>query len=99
MLGYVFLLSGVRDVPRDLARVNLKGDGTKKPEATELTVDATVSQRGDYAHIKGLSMDRSSHMSGGKPIGGNVLFEHDCFCRRDCPHGSFCLTSVQAVLN
>ena len=75
MLGYVFLLSGVRDVPPDLARLNLNGDGVKKPAETGLTVDATVSQGGDYAHIKGLSMDRSSHMSGDKPMGGNILFE------------------------
>ena len=75
VLGYVFLLSGVRDVPPDLARLNLNGDGVKKPAETELTVDATVSQGGDYAHIKGLSMDRSSHMSGDKPMGGNILFE------------------------
>lgn len=75
VLGYVFLLSGVRDVPWDLARLNLKGDGLRKPEQLELTVDATVSQGGDYAHIRGLSVDRSSHMSGENPVGGNILFE------------------------
>jgi type II secretory pathway pseudopilin PulG len=75
VLGYVFLLSGVRDVPHNLARINLKGDGARKPDEMELTVDATASQGGDYAHLRGLSVDRSSHMSGDNPIGGNILFE------------------------
>jgi type II secretory pathway pseudopilin PulG len=75
VLGYVFLLSGVRDVPHNLARLNLKGDGARKPDEMELTVDATGSQGGDYAHVRGLVVDRSSHMSGDRPIGGNILFE------------------------
>jgi type II secretory pathway pseudopilin PulG len=75
VLGYVFLFPGCRDVPPSLARRNLSGDGTRPPEQVELTVDATVSQNWDYTHIKGLSMDRSSHLSGSKPAGGNILFE------------------------
>jgi len=75
VLGYAFLLPGVRDVPPELARVNLKGDGARKPAEVELTVDATVSQGGDYTSIKGFSVDRTSHLSGRKPSGGNILFE------------------------
>jgi hypothetical protein len=41
----------------------------------ELTADATGSQNGDYTRIKGLSMDRTSHLSGQNPAGGNILFE------------------------
>lgn len=75
VLGYVFLLNGVRDVPPELARRKLDGSGSRKPDAVELTVDATVNQNGDYTHIKGLSMDRSNHLSGQTPAGGNILFE------------------------
>jgi hypothetical protein len=75
VLGYVFLLPGVRDVPADMACVKLSGDGPRKPADAELTVDATVSQAGDYTHIKGLFMDRTSHLSGQIPAGGNILFE------------------------
>lgn len=75
VLGYVFLLRGVRDVPAEMARMKLNGDGARGPGEVELTVDATVSQGGDYAHIKGLSMDRTSHLSGQNPSGGNILFE------------------------
>lgn len=75
VLGYVFLLSGVRDVPPDFARLNLNGDGLRKPQDLELAVDATVSQGGDYMHIRGLSVDRTSHVSGEQPTGGNILFE------------------------
>jgi type II secretory pathway pseudopilin PulG len=75
VVGYVFLFSGCRDVPPNLARLKLNGDGGRKPAETELTMDATVNQSGDYTHIKGLSMDRSSHVSGENPAGGNILFE------------------------
>ncbi len=75
VLGYVFLFAGCRDVPPTLARLNLNGDDTRPPGQVELTVDAMVSQGWDYAHVKGLSMDRSSHLSGTTPAGGNILFE------------------------
>ena len=75
VLGYVFLFNGCRDVPPWLARTNLSGDALRKPAEVELTADATVSQGGDYAHIKGFSTDRSSHLSGQNPAGGNILFE------------------------
>ena len=75
VLGYVFLFAGCRDVPREMWRVDLRGDAARKPSVVELAADATVSQNWDYSHIKGFSMDRTSHLSGSKPAGGNVLFE------------------------
>lgn len=75
VLGYVFLLNGVRDVPPELVRLKLDGAGSNKPDAVELTADATVNQGGDYLHIKGLLSDRSNHVSGQKPAGGDILFE------------------------
>lgn len=75
VLGYIFLLKGVRDVPPQLARVKLDGSGTGKPDSLELSADATVNQGGDYVHIKGLWVDRSNHVSGQKPTGGDILFE------------------------
>jgi len=75
VLGYVFLLPGVRDVPADMACMKLSGDGRRKPDQAELTVDATVSQAGDYTHVTGLFTDRTSHLSGQIPAGGTILFE------------------------
>jgi type II secretory pathway pseudopilin PulG len=75
VLGYIFLLPGYRDVPPELARLKLNGAGPRKPDDVELTADATVSQNGDYTHIRGLLTDRTSHLSGQNPAGGNILFE------------------------
>ena len=75
VLGYAFLFPGCRDVPKELWRFNLNGDGTRKPEDVELAADATVSQQWDYTKIKGLWVDRSNHLRRGRPAGGNVLFE------------------------
>jgi hypothetical protein len=75
VLGYAFLFPGCRDVPTELWRFDLNGDGTRKPPEVELAADATVSQQWDYTQIKGIWVDRTSHLKRGRPAGGNVLFE------------------------
>jgi prepilin-type N-terminal cleavage/methylation domain-containing protein len=75
VLGYVFLLNGCDDVPQDMWRRNILGDGNRMPSDTEYVLDAVGSQGGDYRHIEGLWLDRSSHISGSTPTGGNIAFE------------------------
>jgi prepilin-type N-terminal cleavage/methylation domain-containing protein len=75
VLGYVFLLNGCTDVPEDMWRRNILGDGTRSPAETEYVIDAVGSQDGDYRHIEGLWVDRTSHIRGNTPEGGNIAFE------------------------
>jgi type II secretory pathway pseudopilin PulG len=84
VVGYVFLVKGCTQIPPKLWRTSLAGDGTTPPAETELVVDATVSRNGDYAHIQGKWVDRSSHLGkGGRPEGGNILFEDGHAAWRD----------------
>jgi prepilin-type N-terminal cleavage/methylation domain-containing protein len=75
VLGYVFLLNGCTDVPEDMWRRNILGDGTRSAAETEYVIDAVGSQDGDYRHIEGLWVDRTSHIRGDTPEGGNIAFE------------------------
>lgn len=75
VLGYVFLLNGCDDVPENMWRKNILGDSGKSPAATEYVLDAVGSQDGDYRHIQGQWLDRSSHIHGATPDGGNIAFE------------------------
>jgi prepilin-type N-terminal cleavage/methylation domain-containing protein len=75
VLGYLFLLNGCDDVPQEMWRRNILGDGSRKPVDTEYVLDAVGSQDGDYRHIQGLWLDRTSHIRGGTPEGGNIAFE------------------------
>jgi hypothetical protein len=76
VVGYVFLLKGFHQVPPHLWRTTLSGDGKTPPGKTELVLDATVSVNGDYQHIQGKWMDRTSHLEqNGQPAGGNIAFE------------------------
>lgn len=75
VLGYVFLLPGCKDVSPELWRRNLTGDGRRKPEELELAADVTVCQEWNYTKVKGISLDRTSHLRRGFPAGGNILFE------------------------
>ena len=75
VLGYVFLLNGTETVPAELARVNLKGDSAAhSPAASELTADVVASMGGNYSELRGFLKDRSNHMSGSQPRGGNIGF-------------------------
>lgn len=76
VVGYVFLMNGCVQVPPRLWRTDLKGDGARPPAETELVLDATLSRNGDYEHIQGKWVDRTSHLvKGGRPAGGNIAFE------------------------
>ena len=75
MLGYVFLLNGCVQVPEDLWRRNILGDGIRKASETEYIIDAVGSQDGDYRHIQGKWLDRTSHIKGETPQGGNIAYE------------------------
>ena len=75
VVGYVFLMNGCVEVPQSLWRLSLLGDGTNSPSLTELTMDAVGSQNGDYLHLQGAWLDRSSHVTGKLPDGGNIAFE------------------------
>jgi prepilin-type N-terminal cleavage/methylation domain-containing protein len=75
VLGYVFLLNGCGQVPEELWRRNILGDGTRSASATEYIIDAVGSQDDDYRHIQGQWLDRTSHINGGTPQGGNIAYE------------------------
>lgn len=75
IVGYVMLMNGCVEVPENLWRKNILGDGTNSPAETELSVDAIASQNGNYAHVQGTWLERSDHLTKGKPDGGNIAFE------------------------
>lgn len=75
VVGYVFLLNGCIQVPENLWRRNILGDGSKSAAQTELVIDAVGSQQGDFMHIQGVNVDRTSHVVGSRPAGGNIAFE------------------------
>jgi hypothetical protein len=75
VISYGMLFNGIGQEPPAYWRKNLSGDGMRPPAQTELGFDATVSMNGDFIHIRGSNVDRSNHVRGKKPVGGNVLFE------------------------
>jgi len=75
VMGYVFLLYGCQQVQPELWRKNILGDSTRSATQTELVIDAVGSQQGDFLHLQGGNLDRTSHMAGSKPAGGNIAFE------------------------
>ena len=75
VIGYGMLFNGQGQIPPSFWRKDLLGDGGNPPAQTELGFDATVSMRDDFEHIVGTFTDRSNHMRGSQPTGGNVLFE------------------------
>jgi prepilin-type N-terminal cleavage/methylation domain-containing protein len=75
VVAYVFLMNGCVQVPPDLWRTNILGDGTRPASQTELVIDAVGSQGGDFTRIQGGNRDRTSHLSGSRPAGGNIAFE------------------------
>jgi prepilin-type N-terminal cleavage/methylation domain-containing protein/prepilin-type processing-associated H-X9-DG protein len=74
VMGYVFLLDGITQVPPELGRKRMSGDGAETPSRTELALDALPSQNDNFLHIQGKWLDRSSHVRGTRPLGGNILF-------------------------
>lgn len=75
VMGYVFLLNGCQQVPENLWRRSILGDGNRSAAQTEYVLDAVGSQDADYRHLQGLWVDRTSHIRGETPSGGNIAFE------------------------
>lgn len=75
VVGYVFLMNGCVEVPQELWRTNIFGDGSRSAAQTELVIDAVGSQQGNFMHIQGVNVDRTSHVHGNQPAGGNIAFE------------------------
>ena len=73
VLGYVPLLVGARQVPVNLTQAN-NYSSTKPPVDTEIWVDATLSQGGNYAVIVGGLINRTAHLNGVNPAGGNIAY-------------------------
>ena len=75
VVGYVFLMNGCIQIPPELWRRNISGDGTRSASQTEMVIDAVGSQDDDFLHIQGVNVDRTSHVKGEQPTGGNISFE------------------------
>jgi hypothetical protein len=71
VVGYGMLFPGIRQVSSRLWRRDLKSG---KPAEAELMFDATASTGEDYTLIQGGLTDRSNHLRGKRPLGGNILF-------------------------
>jgi hypothetical protein len=74
VVGYISLFKGIRQLPRSLWRERLSQAGPTAPAQTELSLDATAGVDDDFTMIMGLWRDRSNHMRGKRPQGGNILF-------------------------
>jgi hypothetical protein len=75
IVGYGFLLYGSREVPRAFWCRDVQGGDGQPPSRKELGMDATMSMNGDYTDVRGLLKDRTSHLKGNTPLGGNISFE------------------------
>jgi prepilin-type N-terminal cleavage/methylation domain-containing protein/prepilin-type processing-associated H-X9-DG protein len=79
--GYVWLLKSCPQVPPPLTltkstvgRIALGTTTPLPPTESDLVVDAVLSQNGDYTHIQGTFINRTAHLQGKYPAGGNSLF-------------------------
>ena len=75
VLGYVPLLVGARQVPVNLTQAN-NYNSPKTPTETELWTDAVLCSLpgSNYAVIVGGLINRTAHLSGVTPSGGNIAF-------------------------
>jgi prepilin-type processing-associated H-X9-DG protein len=71
VVGYLFLLNGGINVPESLGHADLSNS---PPANSELVVDVVGSTYEDYTRIAGRYMDRTSHLLGSRPAGGNILY-------------------------
>ena len=74
VVGYLFLLNGNTNIPESLWHANLVHPTNSPAANTELVVDVVGSTYGDYTRIAGVYRDRTSHLSGSRPAGGNILY-------------------------
>ena len=75
VLGYVPLLVGARQVPVNLTQAN-NFNSPKTPTDTELWTDAVLCSLpgSNYAVIVGGLINRTAHLNGVNPAGGNIAF-------------------------
>jgi len=73
VIGYVPLLYETRALPAGLQVSNVL-TAPKPPVDQELIVDATMSQNGLYNSVQGSLLNRSAHLNGIRPAGGNIVF-------------------------
>src|SRR5262249_45053483 len=71
IIGYGMLLKGVRQLPPNLWRTSLSAANSQ----AELAFDATISSDDNYLVVNDGASDRSSHVRGKRPLGGNILFD------------------------
>lgn len=78
--GYLWLLKGIPQEPTNVYQpTRLSGDAIHRPVSTELICDVVISLGGNYAKVPigGLPanvIQRTSHLWGSRPEGGNILF-------------------------
>jgi len=80
--GYLWFVAGANQVLPMYYRTNLLGTPEQPPSKTELVLDDVVNLQGDYTYIKAGSLvgvpniaQRTSHLIGSRPAGGNIMFE------------------------
>jgi prepilin-type N-terminal cleavage/methylation domain-containing protein/prepilin-type processing-associated H-X9-DG protein len=78
ILGYVFLIGNANangvTVPLTNQVLTTKGIPGRSVAETELVVDAIVSKGGNYLNFVCGYMNRTAHVNGSRPAGGNNLF-------------------------
>jgi len=74
VIGYGMLFRGMAMVPSRFWQTKLPEQKDASAAKTELAFDATACVGDDYTMIQGAYRDRSNHMRGKRPLGGNILF-------------------------
>jgi prepilin-type N-terminal cleavage/methylation domain-containing protein/prepilin-type processing-associated H-X9-DG protein len=77
LAGYFFLLDGPSMVPANLRVATTKGRPPAPVAETEIVVDPiayTPDDPGNFLHITGTLVQRTAHVDGRMPAGGNILF-------------------------
>jgi hypothetical protein len=70
--GMMFRRTGM--VPPNLRQTRLHGRDSTNSAPAEMIFDATACVDEDFTKIQGLYRDKSNHLRGNKPLGGNILF-------------------------
>jgi prepilin-type N-terminal cleavage/methylation domain-containing protein/prepilin-type processing-associated H-X9-DG protein len=78
--GYIWLIGGPL-IPNNLSVDNTDGNSNAalgipafNPGSREMVVDSVVAQNGNYLRVQGGQVDRTSHVNGPRPAGGNILY-------------------------
>jgi prepilin-type N-terminal cleavage/methylation domain-containing protein/prepilin-type processing-associated H-X9-DG protein len=73
--GYAWFLPNIGGVGK-FARTNMTYAGTNSIVDTEIVLDSTISQNGNFTKVVGgwSKPHRTSHLNGKIPAGGNILF-------------------------